>query len=68
MAGEVRHHRADLAGFAETERRIKSRLRDLMRLYMNGDPRGLPLGARDCKGISHKNPFAQAERPTTAIW
>ncbi len=48
MAGEVRHHRADLVGFAETERCIKSRLRDLMHLHMRGDPRGLPLGARDC--------------------
>ena len=34
---------------------------------MSGDPRGLPLGARDCKGISHENPFAQAERPTKKL-
>ncbi len=34
---------------------------------MRGDPRGLPLGARDCKGISHENPFAQAERPRMVL-
>ena len=60
MTGAVRHHRADLVGFAETERCIKSRLRDLIHLHMRGDPRGLPLGAGDCKGVSHENPFAQA--------
>ena len=67
MAGEVRHHRADSVGVSKTERCVKSRLRDLTHLYTRGDPRGLPLGAGDCKGVSHENPFAQAERPTKVL-
>ncbi len=51
MAGEVRHHRADIRGVSETERCIKFSLLNLIHLYMRGDPRGLPLVQGIVKGF-----------------